>query len=114
MSIVTSGGLQVVDANAQAGFHSCIRVSGGKNEQILFDCGVFSLESVNANWVFITHGHTDHVGAWKAKIGKLRDCNLLIRCYFNKITCIYLLTPVQFRMAFAHLLFTIYYSISSG
>ena len=63
MSIVTSGGLQVVDANAQAGFHSCIRVSGGKNEQILFDCGVFSLESVNANWVFITHGHTDHVGA---------------------------------------------------
>jgi len=29
----------------------------------MFDCGVLLYEGVSAKWVFISHGHVDHIGA---------------------------------------------------
>lgn len=63
--VVTSpGGFKICGAWTQAGFASCIQVKGSsKNDDILFDCGVFERETLTAKFVFITHGHVDHVGA---------------------------------------------------
>ena len=64
MSIITTGGLQVVGAQAMGGFCSTIHVKSTlSKDALLFDCGMLLRESISAGWVFITHGHIDHVGA---------------------------------------------------
>ena len=51
-------------AQAMGGFCSTIHVkSTVSKDSILFDCGLLLRESICAGWVFITHGHIDHVGA---------------------------------------------------
>ncbi len=66
MSIITEGGLYIAGVQAMAGFCSTILVKSNRTKSkdgILFDCGVLMQESIHANWVFISHGHVDHVGA---------------------------------------------------
>eukprot|EP00605_Chrysophyceae_sp_TOSAG23-4_P000610 GSChrysophyteH1.ASY1.ANO1.687.1 assembled CDS len=64
MSITTSGGLSIEDAQVIGGFFSAIYVKINQTrEGILFDCGILLPNSVSARWVFISHGHVDHVGA---------------------------------------------------
>jgi ribonuclease BN (tRNA processing enzyme) len=47
----------------QAGVMSCAQVIGKtRHEDFLFDCGTFETQTTTANYVFITHGHLDHVG----------------------------------------------------
>lgn len=48
---------------AMGGFHSCIHVKTEEKDSIMFDAGVLLYESVSAKWVFISHGHIDHIGA---------------------------------------------------
>ena len=64
MSITTSGGIKVSGAWTRAGLGSCVRVEGpNKHDDILFDCGVCEPECLSAGFVFISHGHVDHIGA---------------------------------------------------
>lgn len=64
MSLTTSGGIKVTGAWTRAGLGSCVRVEGpNKLDDILFDCGVCDAECVRAGFVFISHGHVDHIGA---------------------------------------------------
>jgi ribonuclease Z len=64
MSLTTSGGIKVTGAWTRAGLGSCVRVEGpNKFDDILFDCGVCEAECVRAGFVFISHGHVDHIGA---------------------------------------------------
>lgn len=64
MSITTSGGIRVTGAWTRAGLGSCVRVEGpNKFDDILFDCGVCEPECLRAGFVFISHGHVDHIGA---------------------------------------------------
>jgi ribonuclease Z len=64
MSITTSGGIKVSGAWTRAGLGSCVRVEGpNKHDDILFDCGVCAPECLSAGFVFISHGHVDHIGA---------------------------------------------------
>jgi ribonuclease BN (tRNA processing enzyme) len=64
MSITTPHGLRITGAWTKAGIASCIQVQGSsKEENMLFDCGVFEPVTANAKYVFITHGHVDHIGA---------------------------------------------------
>ncbi len=61
----TSGGLVIKRACTQAGLHSSILVECKRNrDKFLLDCGtIIGAEVLGANHVFITHGHTDHIGA---------------------------------------------------
>ena len=62
-SFTTTGGLQITGAWTRAGLGSCIRVQGlNKQEDLLFDCGVCEAETIAAGFVFISHGHVDHIG----------------------------------------------------
>ena len=64
MSITTTGGIRVSGAWTRAGLGSCVRVEGpNKHDDILFDCGVCEPECLSAGFVFISHGHVDHIGA---------------------------------------------------
>ena len=64
MTFVTPGGIRVSGAWTRAGFGSCVRVEGSnKLDDILFDCGVCEPECLRAGFVFISHGHVDHIGA---------------------------------------------------
>ena len=64
MSITTSEGIKVSGAWTRAGLGSCVRVEGpNKHDDILFDCGVCEPECLSAGFVFISHGHCDHIGA---------------------------------------------------
>ena len=64
MTFTTSGGLQIIGAWTRAGLGSCMRVKGLNNqEDMLFDCGVCEAETIAAGFVFISHGHVDHIGA---------------------------------------------------
>lgn len=48
----------------KAGIASCVHVQGGqRNENILFDCGFMNSDTTYAKYVFISHGHIDHVGS---------------------------------------------------
>ena len=61
---VTSGGVRVTGAWTRAGLGSCIRVQGAnKQDDLLFDCGVCEPDTISAGFVFISHGHVDHIGA---------------------------------------------------
>lgn len=41
-----------------------IHIKGiGKQCDILFDCGMLDEEMLSAKHIFVTHGHTDHIGA---------------------------------------------------
>ncbi len=62
-NFITPGGLRIVGVQAMSGIHSSIHVETQDREDILFDCGIMTCESIKAKWVFITHGHVDHVGA---------------------------------------------------
>lgn len=64
MSLITPGGIRVTGAWTRAGLGSCVRVEGAnKGDDILFDCGVCEPECLKAGFVFISHGHMDHIGA---------------------------------------------------
>ena len=64
MSITTKGGLTIARVQAMAGFCSTVFVQSRESKcNILFDCGILMQEFVSASWVFISHGHIDHVGA---------------------------------------------------
>ena len=64
MSLTTSGGIRVTGAWTRAGLGSCVRVEGpNKFDDILFDCGVCEAECIRAGFVFVSHGHVDHIGA---------------------------------------------------
>ena len=64
MSITTPGGIRVTGAWTRAGLGSCVRVEGAdKLDDIIFDCGVCEPECLKAGFVFISHGHVDHIGA---------------------------------------------------
>jgi ribonuclease Z len=64
MSVITPGGIRVTGAWTRAGLGSCVRVEGAnKGDDILFDCGVCEPECLKAGFVFISHGHMDHIGA---------------------------------------------------
>ena len=64
MVFTTTGGLKVANAWTQAGYQSCVRVTGhGKGEDILFDIGSVNHECFSSKYCFITHGHLDHIGA---------------------------------------------------
>eukprot|EP01041_Mallomonas_annulata_P009659 gene9659-20086_t len=59
-----STGLKVNSVWSKAGFATCIHVQvPGLSGGILFDCGVVEESAVNAKYVFVTHGHIDHIGA---------------------------------------------------
>ncbi len=61
----TPSGYQVTGAWTKAGLASCIQVKGPSKGgiDVLFDCGVCEPETLTARHVFISHGHTDHIGA---------------------------------------------------
>lgn len=63
--VQTPGGITVVKASTQAGMGSCVQVIGAnrKDEDILFDIGVFDTEFLSAKHVFVSHSHIDHIGA---------------------------------------------------
>ena len=64
MSLTTAGGVRVTGAWTRAGLGSCVRVEGAeKLDDIIFDCGVCEPECLKAGFVFISHGHVDHIGA---------------------------------------------------
>jgi ribonuclease Z len=65
MSYTTAGGLRIKNAKVVGGMHSIIHVatSSSTKSSMLFDCGLFVQETIGANWVFISHGHNDHIGA---------------------------------------------------
>lgn len=50
-------------ASSKAGFATAIAARYGKRIKIAFDMGLLSAENQSANHVFISHCHTDHVGA---------------------------------------------------
>lgn len=63
--LTTYNGIGISGIFSTAGFGSCIKISSGKQKKydILFDCGVIDEELIlSGSHVFITHGHTDHVG----------------------------------------------------
>lgn len=63
-----SSNLRVAAAWTKAGYGSSILVKGTtKSDIILFDCGVFEPE-LKAKHVFITHGHTDHIGSFPSMV----------------------------------------------
>lgn len=56
--------LKVSGAWTKAGIASCVRVQGStKRDDFLFDCGFLNSETILSNYVFISHGHIDHVGS---------------------------------------------------
>jgi ribonuclease BN (tRNA processing enzyme) len=61
----TTGGLVIKRACTQAGLHSSILVESKRNrDKFLLDCGtIIGAEVLGSKYVFITHGHTDHIGA---------------------------------------------------
>jgi ribonuclease Z len=62
-NVITSSGLKIVKSWSVAGVASYVQVKGAnKNENILFDCGSIDESTVSAKFVFISHGHTDHIG----------------------------------------------------
>ena len=64
MPFTTAGGIRVTGAWTRAGLGSCVRVEGpNKVDDIIFDCGVCEPECLKAGFVFISHGHVDHIGA---------------------------------------------------
>ena len=58
-------GIKIISAWTKAGIGSCVHISGGggPQEEILFDLGICSQNTLVAKTIFITHGHTDHIGA---------------------------------------------------
>jgi hypothetical protein len=52
-----------VTALAIAGLHSAVHVRHGKTLNVLFDIGTHVPSFATARHVFVSHGHTDHVGA---------------------------------------------------
>lgn len=76
---ISAGGLYIANAWTQAGCGSSVHVKGStKNDNFLFDCGVWSHDFIAAcaglKAVFISHGHTDHVGA-AAMLVRYRSMN---------------------------------------
>jgi ribonuclease Z len=64
MSIVTPGGFRIEGCWTKAGIGSCVHVRGKrKGCDILFDCGVYDDSIETASYIFISHSHTDHIGA---------------------------------------------------
>lgn len=57
------GGLRVSSAISAAGVHSAISVGNDQGVRMLFDIGVYERSFSNVRDVFISHGHTDHIGA---------------------------------------------------
>lgn len=56
--------LNVTGAWTKAGIASCVRVQGSnKHDDFLFDCGFLNSETILSKYVFISHGHIDHVGS---------------------------------------------------
>ena len=56
--------LNVTGAWTKAGIASCVRVQGSnKQDDFLFDCGFLNSETILSKYVFISHGHIDHVGS---------------------------------------------------
>lgn len=56
--------LRVTGAWTKAGIASCVRVQGTtKQDDFLFDCGFLNSETILSKFVFISHGHIDHVGS---------------------------------------------------
>ena len=51
--------VELLRAWTVAGLSSAVLVKAGK-VQVLFDCGSMDEKVVDAKYVFITHGHTDH------------------------------------------------------
>jgi hypothetical protein len=55
--------LHITGAWTKAGVASCVHVQGGnKLDDFLFDCGYLPSEVLTAKYVFISHGHIDHIG----------------------------------------------------
>lgn len=47
-----------------SGIASYVHVQGtAKDDTVLFDCGQLTTQNMLAKYVFITHGHIDHIGA---------------------------------------------------
>jgi len=64
MSITTPGGLVVKKISSKAGYATTIHVHVPNTpDGILFDCGVSEESDCNVTYVFVTHGHVDHIGA---------------------------------------------------
>jgi ribonuclease Z len=59
----TPGGYYIAGAWTKAGIGSCVQIKGRNKENLLFDCGVTEDQTYNADHVFISHGHVDHIGA---------------------------------------------------
>lgn len=56
--------LKITGAWTKAGIASCVHVQGSqRHENILFDCGFMNSDTTYAKYVFISHGHIDHVGS---------------------------------------------------
>ena len=80
--MVSRGGLHVVSATSAAGVHSSILVeSKDRRIKLLFDIGTYQREMAAASHVFISHGHTDHVGAFALHARGARSKGIIATYY---------------------------------
>ena len=91
MSIITPGGLSVEAAWTKAGIGSCLRVKGNgkisKKIDLLFDCGVFDDSTIASNYIFISHGHTDHISGCIAH-ARAKGLQKTVANYYVPLACV--------------------------
>ena len=61
--MTSTGGLQVTSACSAAGIHTAILVESNHGMKFLFDIGVYERSFCSVRDIFISHGHSDHIGA---------------------------------------------------